>query len=183
MNKRKPKNACLTIFTFHSGTCWGCRLDWKFCNFCRLTRCCTNSSSFFSSSSPWSSLSVAILFGVKKRLNFCWRFMKLKLTCRHKNTPWTKRESIVVVASSLSRNWNAWHKKYSYKRSLKHQLFRDFARLYKASKHTYLFLNLLLLLPAALEVLIYEKTYFGGFLFVSFFCVSMTPRSFHFASE
>ena len=47
----------------------------------------------------------------------------------------------------------------------------------------YLFLNLLLLLPAALEVLIHEKTYFGGFLFVSFFCVSMTPRSFHFASE
>ena len=102
----------------------------------------------------------------------------------------TKRESIgnatlqnVVVASSLSRNWNAWHKKYSYKRSLKHQSFRDFARSYKASKHTYLFLNLLLLLPAALEVLIYEKTYFGGFLFVAFFCVSMTPRSFHFASE
>ena len=48
---------------------------------------------------------------------------------------------------------------------------------------TVLFLNLLLLLPAALEVLIYEKTYFGGFLFVAFFCVSMTPRSFHFASE
>ena len=80
--------------------------------------------------------------------------------------------------SSLSRNWNAWHKKYSYKRSLKHQSFRDFACSYKASKHTYFFLNLLLLLPAALEVLIYEKTYFGGFLFVSFFCVSMTPRSF-----
>ena len=81
----------------------------------------------------------------------------------------------IVVASSLSRNWNAWHKKYSYKRSLKHQSFRDFARSYKASKHTYLFLNLLLLLPAALEALIYEKTYFGGFLFVAFFLRQYDP--------
>ena len=135
-----------------------------------MTSSASPSSSSPSSSLSWFSGSTAILFCFENTLSFCCRFI---MKHKHKNKVeasidrlsakcWSRLQSLFLELLGTPDTkcththvvWNASH----------------FARSFQATVvSTHICFNLLLLLPAALEVLIYEVTCF--FVLCLFVCL------------
>ena len=113
--------------------------------------------------------STAILFCLKNELRFLLFHNETKTKeTKSTNVAWIDQQSNLSRTSKcMLQSLTELRGTPDTKTTRKHMVCNasHLARSFQASKHTY-FLNLLLLLPAALKVLIYE---------VTFFCVSMSP--------